>query len=501
MDATRFLQAFNELPSTDSRQKALEGLLNELTKYEWRILHTLTGARSFQFDIIRHLPIELVAHVFSYLDTSTPYRLQLVSRQWCDLLRSLPVVQASLIKWCSGTFDIKTADYGSCVRKAELIHALRYGRPKSSFVIDTKKDGSPPVLIGDFLIWKAGNPPRSISILNLSSWTLRTLWTPARLQIHAMFASDQLVTATFKENFCHVWSLENEEEKSFKLPSSAHLTALTCRGRTVACAFRPAQNITVYIWDFDTQCMKSFTAPVLPAGSVRPECVDMHHIRLLLQPDTETILIFAEGRCDEDSCLPYHAGVLFARYTYKGECIHSYNAPEPFWDEFDNVLPSSSRAFHPPVNYNGSFAFEVFGSTNEAISGLWILQFDEQALKFVNIDHPSVDNNRPWVEQDMAWWGDTLYRFDPGLDDNYLVYAGTSDAPEERRVMDGLSSLNGNEDVDMLMNEKFIVLSPSSQAFMYILCFEDSDKRPKEDGPFFDAGDFEILEARERGPQ
>lgn len=90
MDPTRLLQAFNDLPSTDSRQKALEALLNELTTYEWRSLHALTGARSFQFDIIGHLPIELVAHIFSYVDTSTPYRLQLVSfvLNNCDRLPS-----------------------------------------------------------------------------------------------------------------------------------------------------------------------------------------------------------------------------------------------------------------------------------------------------------------------------------------------------------------------------------------------------------------------------
>lgn len=187
------------------------------------------------------------------------------------MLRSLPVIQPSLIEWCSGTFDIKNADYGSCARKAESIHALLYGLPKSRFIINTKKDGSTPVLVGDFLIWKPDDTPRSISVLNLSSWVLRTLWSPGRKQIYAMFASDQLVAATFQSNFCHVWSLVKEEEKSFKMPNSSHLIALTCRGRTVASASRSAQDITVHIWDFDTQRMRSFTAPVLPARSMTPE--------------------------------------------------------------------------------------------------------------------------------------------------------------------------------------------------------------------------------------
>ena len=78
MDTTTFIDAFKTLPTNETRRNALAALVSELTPYEWRTLHNLTSARSFQFDIIGHLPIELVAHVFSYLDTSTPYRLQRV---------------------------------------------------------------------------------------------------------------------------------------------------------------------------------------------------------------------------------------------------------------------------------------------------------------------------------------------------------------------------------------------------------------------------------------
>ena len=59
--------------------EALEAIVTEaLTPYEWRALQTIVSARTFQFDIIGALPTELVALVFSYLDTTTPYRLQIV---------------------------------------------------------------------------------------------------------------------------------------------------------------------------------------------------------------------------------------------------------------------------------------------------------------------------------------------------------------------------------------------------------------------------------------
>jgi len=75
----QFIDYFRALQTIDSRRDALNALVGELTPYEWRALHAVTSARSFQFDIIGNLPVELVSQIFCYLDTTTPYRLQLVS--------------------------------------------------------------------------------------------------------------------------------------------------------------------------------------------------------------------------------------------------------------------------------------------------------------------------------------------------------------------------------------------------------------------------------------
>jgi hypothetical protein len=69
-------EPFARLSTSDSRQTALEALIQELTPYEWRFVQSLTSTRTFQFDIIGRLPVELVSQVFSYLDTSTPWQLQ-----------------------------------------------------------------------------------------------------------------------------------------------------------------------------------------------------------------------------------------------------------------------------------------------------------------------------------------------------------------------------------------------------------------------------------------
>lgn len=79
MEPRCLVEAFRSLHTTEARQDALAALLAELSPYEWRALHALTAARAFHVDIIGKLPTELAAYIFSYLDTSTPYRLQLVS--------------------------------------------------------------------------------------------------------------------------------------------------------------------------------------------------------------------------------------------------------------------------------------------------------------------------------------------------------------------------------------------------------------------------------------
>ena len=80
MASDRLVEAFARLSIADSRRAALQALIQELTPYEWRFVHALTGTRTFQLDIVGHLPIELVSHIFSYLDTSTPWRLQHVGQ-------------------------------------------------------------------------------------------------------------------------------------------------------------------------------------------------------------------------------------------------------------------------------------------------------------------------------------------------------------------------------------------------------------------------------------
>jgi hypothetical protein len=78
METDALVEAFGLLHTSAARLRALEALMRELSPYEWRSVQTIAATRSFQCDIIGRLPVELVAQVFAYLDTSAPYLLQQV---------------------------------------------------------------------------------------------------------------------------------------------------------------------------------------------------------------------------------------------------------------------------------------------------------------------------------------------------------------------------------------------------------------------------------------
>lgn len=80
MDTASLIAEFRRLQTGNSRQDFINALVGELDPYEWRTTQNILTARSFQYDIVGRLPVEIVAQVFANLDTSAPYRFQRVSR-------------------------------------------------------------------------------------------------------------------------------------------------------------------------------------------------------------------------------------------------------------------------------------------------------------------------------------------------------------------------------------------------------------------------------------
>lgn len=264
MQYDALIAAFRHLHTNESRLKAIEALVHELTAQEWRQLQRLTAARTFQVDITGQLPLELVAQVFAHLDTSTPYRLQRVCRKWHHILQSPDVLTKSLILWYGDTPQIQQADYSFCRLKARSVHGFRNGIPRRHFKI-TKMDRNYGniTLMGDTLVFLAGIPSdaasRALRLFNIKTWTLHSLNGTARERISNFFASEQIAGFTTESHTCYVSDLEGRGKRKFRVPSTALFQSVACRGRTVTCAGCVQGHAQVYIWNYDTQQGKSFT--------------------------------------------------------------------------------------------------------------------------------------------------------------------------------------------------------------------------------------------------
>ncbi|KAI4908589.1 uncharacterized protein J4E92_010782 [Alternaria infectoria] len=201
------------------REQALKALTAELSPYEWRTLHATTSSRTFQFDVIGNLPVELVAQVFSHLDVAAPYRLQSVSRRWKHTLQSLHVIKASLNSWYQGTVNFQDADHALCQKKARKIHAFRTGKPRKVYKITPKDSIDDIYLAGNSLIWQSltftpENQSRNVCVLDLATWDLRFLGGEGRERIIDVFVSSEIVALTTWANICYVHELHVDDKQS-----------------------------------------------------------------------------------------------------------------------------------------------------------------------------------------------------------------------------------------------------------------------------------------------
>ncbi|KAJ4305301.1 hypothetical protein N0V90_000832 [Kalmusia sp. IMI 367209] len=245
MSTPAFISAFRALQTPAARKEALVALVDHFSPGEWRQMQALANAKSFHLDILGALPAELAIHVFSYLDTSTPFRLQSVSRRWYNLLRGTDIMKRSLKAWYDGTVSFEDASYEDYVQAARSIHRFRTGNHVT--VIKTKPDhphGTPVYhqvdLVEDFLI--ETSDPRVLRVTNLRTG-----------KIMRVAASDHLVAMwTTSYQKCYVFDLSGVQKAKFRLPN-ALCVVNTCRDRTIICGGLVDGHVEVYIWNLDSQ--------------------------------------------------------------------------------------------------------------------------------------------------------------------------------------------------------------------------------------------------------
>jgi hypothetical protein len=517
MNTTTFIKSFRNLQTTE-RDTSLEALTKELTPYEWRHLHAITSTRSFQFDIIGQLPVELVAQLFQHLDTTSPYRYQIVSRRWNNTLKSLHILKASLAQWDPSTLTLQDTSYDSCLKRARRIHAFRTGNPTSILKIIPTNKISEVLLKGDHLIWLQPqnyiDTLRHAYILCLPSWTLRTVSGEAREQLRNVFASDKLVVLTTFTNTIYVHEIGgSQRRKKFRIPSKQYRENIGVRGTTVACVADLTTSTHVYIWEFccgrGTSFKLDHSVPDSLFALSRPDVRDVHKIAPLIQTASKTIIVFTNAYLDDK---PDQRNIAFGRYTYTGECLGTW---QPELPGIGNILSWSNARSFVPTGYPGQWAMWVMSrpwndETRPAITTSFQLKFDEKdndlsIWEGTQLSGSSDNKNNIgfYTGGCLAWWKDTCYGYlrpaDEAEDRVMLSFVGTEDEERYRSIVAESREVKmahawENVAAPVQLNEKYVVRNVLDRA--YVLCFEEdeSGRRPKENGwEFFDQGVVEVL--------
>ncbi|KAH7088466.1 hypothetical protein FB567DRAFT_339254 [Paraphoma chrysanthemicola] len=426
MATDALIAAFRRLP-TDSRQAAIGALVAELTPYEWRTLHGLTAARTFQFDIIGNLPVELVASVFAYLTPATPYHLQCVSRTWHRAMRSPDLLKRSLKPWIS-TAEIQGNKYSFYLQKAKHVQAFRRGEPVKAFNVTLDDPHGYIILVEDRLIWSClsrhNGQCRAVYLFDINSWRLQKFNGDARETLRRLVASNQLIGFATNNNTVYVWDVDSGVKRTFRVPSASLFQAITCRERTIACAGCLEQYVMVYVWDFDSQLGTSFTIPYSSPLLAHP--TPGRGLALLLQPNTKHIIVFADERCSRhtshravDESSQALTTIRYNKFTYAGECVSESRVT------LDGCavsrLHSQNNRF-TPVDRSGRFRLNMFDIC---------VQFDENLHKFTE-PHPTSHPGLLYAMASDFWWEDVF--FESFIKDTTvqetpaaLVHVGTGD--------------------------------------------------------------------------
>lgn len=421
-----------------------------------------------------------------------------VSCSWAQKLRNLVVLTRSLESWYNGTINLQGADLDFCRRKARSVHAFRSpsqsALPDSSFKIMTPR-GHLYKLIGDNLIW-LDQSLRQVRVLDIRSWTSRVFTPVARETIHGIRVSDELVVFTTLKGTVYVVRLDGQGPlKKFQTPRSTRRLPVTCRSRTVACAEMLEDGIVIYIWDYDTQHGRSFIVNnethAHSDHHLGPLCASQ--MGVLLQPDTETIVLFLLDCPTLENLLSWPQ-MRFYRFTYAGECLNGAKHP---LDGYNSRLEfgDASGMYLIPASHDGLFMLHG-NAWRSSVQSAHTLCFDEKLHSFIDLEHLRLDPIGVHDQGNVVFWKDTF--IEAGTKDHIVVHRGTTSDP--RPVSDTAYDHRGRiesgtvDGKDLLINDRHII-RPYCDA-LYVYCYDHTVQLPGQDGTLDGVGPWTVIEPR-----
>ncbi|KAJ5935645.1 hypothetical protein N7466_005192 [Penicillium verhagenii] len=338
--------------STESRRLVFHGILDQLRRPEWRDVNLRSDRISFEYDILGKLPLEIVALIVEHLPLSDLFLLQTVSRQWRQVLSS-PIIQNAAIRATIGS-DMSISDSKSVVQKrlrlergkwferAELISPLSQDHGGA---MRTRGVGYSHGIHA----WLSGDSQRGdqrrvgISLLNL--WTGRsdTILTENREALIELRISQFIIAALSMRGYCHVWDLQTQEHRSFRL-RAIKFDHFVVNGRNVA--FSYPTEIVHWGWTAGiTRTIPIQTCLVLLA--LHPSEDQFTAVRLgetvyfgdtmVIAEKEKNCQLYAEKYTIGDTN-EFHCSLAKFQFPDYGELFDSYDAQEIFKGQSTIVL-------------------------------------------------------------------------------------------------------------------------------------------------------------------
>ncbi|KAL8735881.1 MAG: hypothetical protein Q9181_002630 [Wetmoreana brouardii] len=309
--------------TTYERGKFLQDLLGTLPRKCVREIVGEAGKADFRFDIISHLPIELLCSVFQHLDIYQAFQLRRVSRRWLQSLSAPKLVESLLRPWFAiGDVDLRIPpdlSYEAALAlKAEHVDAFTTGNPYSVVQGDlelaiaagcTGFDRSLVAYSHRRLAWVDGLNGR-VHVRNLE-FDQETLYTPPnREKATKIDLSTDIVAMTTTSGKCYAWDCATSAPASVRLPSAAH-GGLFVSGSSLAIVHRTeAQGqVGVTTWSLHSCQTRSFHIPL--RGKLRSQSRKPSY-RVYMTADSVLFVERKRGPPDE---------VFFTRCTLDGKVL------------------------------------------------------------------------------------------------------------------------------------------------------------------------------------
>ncbi|KAJ5659136.1 hypothetical protein N7507_005587 [Penicillium longicatenatum] len=241
--AQSILAQFNGL-SPHNRQLVYHGILDQLRRSEWREVKLRADRINLQYDLLGKLPLEIVAMVAEHLNTADLILLQRVSQQWQRVLSS-PIVQGAAIRAIVGS-DMPVSDPKQVIRKrlrlerAKRVKSIHLPFSSSELPNNPSRSihgvGYSHGIYAQFDM-HSGPSFTSIILLHLCNGKNARLTTENREELVKLKISKSLIAAISTRAYCHVWDLNTDEHRSFRMPS-LHFDHFVVHGRYVAFGYR-----------------------------------------------------------------------------------------------------------------------------------------------------------------------------------------------------------------------------------------------------------------------